>query len=137
MLEFGRSMVARCFLVRFSLDSVTPTTSNSKSVEPRRLWSSMKWYGSEGEKKLSFFLRFSSFGVTYFDKFSNILVSELIWLKSYISFDISFFATLVNLMFLPFKVWMKFLLFKFEKSKSSLVHIMQNHLDFSSFCSSL
>ena len=56
-------------------------------MEVRKLWSSLKWYGSKEilrwNKFLAFFANwFSSSEVTHLDQFSNVSVSELVWLKN-------------------------------------------------------
>lgn len=128
-------------LLWFSLDSVIPMASNLTSVKVRRLWSSVKWCGSKEIlrwKKIKLFpcffaYWFSSFEVTYLDKFSNTSVSALIWLKNFVPRDIFFLVAWVILMFLPLEVWIKSFLLKLHEGKKSLLYIMQNHFDFLSF----
>ena len=56
-----------------------------------------------------------------------------ILLKSFILLDFCFSTTFVNLLFLPFTVYVNSSLFELEKGRICLVQMMQNHLVFFSF----
>ena len=130
--------------MHFNLDSVIVIMPKLILQLLKRLWSSEQWEGKD-EMFKSKVLRYSfllhgcsrslssSFWKYFVILWSSHLVIIFIQSRNLVLFEIRFSATLVNFNFFPLTVSMRFLSWRLENRRNSLVQTIQNHLDLSFF----
>ena len=145
MLKIWRLMLSIGFLFCLILDSEIPMILKLTLLDDNSVFNSEKWQNKEEIfrwRKFKLLLLFSGsfsspgsqYSVQSCPLFTDIV---LILLTNFILLDFFFSAALLNLIFLPFTVYINSSLFRLQNGRKSLVRMMQNHMGFFSFCRSL